>query len=176
MFKRKFTCTFGAHTYRHAKFHKKCNEIAQLLSCSVTSATMTPTVSFLWAYQFVIMVNVNFYVPSLQPFTTRLAFNRWLLELRFYISLNTKIGHFVHGLPGQSLGIVLKKRNLTQLKETLSSWSTEIDTVTNFLPSSCQAMPKSSILQYCSKTMFLQSLAMHLISHKNLCCNTCKHF
>jgi len=44
-----------------------------------------------------------------------------LIELRFYISLGTKISHFEDALPSQSLGIVLKKLNLTQQKHTYTN-------------------------------------------------------
>jgi len=40
-----------------------------------------------------------------------------LINLRFYVQLNT-IGHFGDILPSQSLGIVLKKLNLTWEKQT----------------------------------------------------------
>jgi len=39
-------------------------------------------------------------------------------ELRFYVPLDIKIGHFGDVLPSLSLGVVLKKLNLTQLKQT----------------------------------------------------------
>ena len=44
----------------------------------------------------------------------------WLTELRFYIPLHTKIGHFVDVLLSQSLGMILKKLHLTvtKLKQT----------------------------------------------------------
>jgi len=40
------------------------------------------------------------------------------IELTFYVPSDTKIGHFGEVLPSQSLGIVLKKLNLTQQKQT----------------------------------------------------------
>jgi len=42
-----------------------------------------------------------------------------LMELRFYVPLNTKIGLSADVLSSQSLGIVLKKLNLTQPKKTM---------------------------------------------------------
>ena len=42
----------------------------------------------------------------------------WLTELRYYVALHTKIGHFGDVLTSQSLGLVLKKLNLTQQKQT----------------------------------------------------------
>jgi len=51
-----------------------------------------------------------------------------LTELRFYVSLNTKIGHFGDVLPSQSLGVVLKKLNLTKQKQTTQIKQSKIKT------------------------------------------------
>jgi len=40
------------------------------------------------------------------------------IESRFYIPFDTKIGHFGYVLPRQTLGIVLKKLDLTHCKQT----------------------------------------------------------
>jgi len=41
-----------------------------------------------------------------------------VIELKFYVQPLYKIGHFGDVLPSQSLGLVLKKLNLTQQKQT----------------------------------------------------------
>ena len=41
-----------------------------------------------------------------------------LIEIRFYAPLDTKTGHFGAILPSESLGIVLKKLNLNELRDS----------------------------------------------------------
>jgi len=41
-----------------------------------------------------------------------------LIELRFYVPLDTRTGHFGNALSSQSLGVVLKKLNLTRFQQT----------------------------------------------------------
>jgi len=43
---------------------------------------------------------------------------RRLIEIRFYIQLDTKTGQFGDVIPSQSLKLVLKKLNLIQQKQT----------------------------------------------------------